>query len=114
MTNENKYIEDEELLNKLHRFIFRMENKYKEYCSRFTRIAEWKEYEDAELWIKDFSDIELPEEEKQVIERKVHKIQIEDIDRENKPKKTEKKKEEKIENNEEKEWRIAKVKKRFK
>ena len=116
MTNENKAIEDEELLKKLHRFIYRMKYKYNEYCSRFTRIAEWKEYEEAELWIKDLSEIELPEEEKSTIERKVHKIQIEDIDRENKPTKdkVEKKKIENTDEGQEKKWRLQKVKNRFK
>jgi hypothetical protein len=59
-----------------------MEHKYNEYCKRYVWIAEWKEYEDSELWIKDFSDVELPVEDKNILERKVHKIQIEEIEHE--------------------------------
>ena len=113
---DNEIISNKEIQKKLHRFIYRMEYKYDEYCKRYTWIAEWKEYEDWELWIKDLSEIELPREEESKTERKIHKVQIEDIEKEhereilknsNSRKQTDK-------DEHKKNWRIEKVKKRFK
>jgi hypothetical protein len=101
-----------------------MQNKYNEYTKRYIWIAEGKEYNDSELWIKDFSTLELPEDDKNTLERKVHKVQIEKIEEEHE--KEELKNEKKIEKVEKKEkpehtkqpkekkWRFDKVKNRFK
>lgn len=117
MTN-NEVHQNKELLEKLHRFIYRMKYKYNEYCSRYERIAEWKEYEDSELWIKDLSDIELPKEQKKSIERKVYKIHIEEIEKEQEKEEVKKEKiaKKSKEENEEKghKSRFKKIKNRFK
>ena len=121
MTKEPNALQNKKLLEDLHRFILRMENKYKEYCKRYIWIAEWKEYDDSELWIKDFSDIELPNEDKNILERKVHKTQIEEIEREQekedvKKEKKARKEESKDQKNEDepKKWWMSKIKNRFK
>lgn len=120
MTKDEKSLQDKKLLENLHRFVLRMEKKYEEYVKRYIWIAEWKEYEDSELWIKDFSDVELPKEEKCMLERKVHKTQLEEIEetaeKQETKKKVQKKSEDKEQNNEKKEakWWINKIKNRFK
>jgi hypothetical protein len=118
MTKDTQAIQNKELLDNLHRFILRMQHKYSEYCKRYIWIAEWKEYEDSELWIKDLSDIELPKEQKKNIERKVYKIHIEEIEKEQEKEEVKKEKIAKKANeeNEEKEYksRFKKIKNRFK
>jgi hypothetical protein len=98
-----------------------MEHKYSEYTKRYIWIAEWKEYDDSELWIKDFSDVELPSEDKNILERKVHKPQIEEIEEEQE--KEELKKEKQTKNSEDKakkeqkkenKWWFSKIKNWFK
>ena len=120
MTKDTQAIQNKELLDNLHRFILRMQHKYSEYSKRYIWIAEWKEYEDSELWIKDFSDIELPAEDKNILERKVHKSQIEEIERDQEKEELKKKKnlkkESVNENDDEEEnkgW-LSKIKNRFK
>ena len=73
------------------------------------------------MWIKDFSDIELPAEDKNILERKVHKTQIEEIEREQekedvKKEKKARKDERNDDENEEKSsnWRMSKIRNRFK
>ena len=121
LTKEPHMLQNKKLLENLHRFILRMEHKYSEYSKRYIWIAEWKEYDDSELWIKDFSDIELPAEDKNILERKVHKTQIEDIEREQEKEDVKKEKktrneERKDDENEEKSsnWRMSKIRNRFK
>ena len=121
MTKDIQAQKNPELLDNLHRFILRMEHKYSEYTKRYIWIAEWKEYDDSELWIKDFSDIELPSEDKNILERKVHKTQIEEIEEEQE--KEELKKEKQTKNPEDKakkeqkkenKWWFSKIKNWFK
>ena len=92
--------------------IYIMNVKYKEYCDRYIWIAEWKEYDDSELWIKDFSDIKPPKEEIFEIERKIHKIQIEEIDEEHEKEIIKKQKKDQVEEPKKKKW-INKIKDRF-
>jgi hypothetical protein len=73
--------DNKEIINKLHTWVYRTAIKYKDYSELFKRIAEGKEYEDKSLWIKDYSDLELPEDEVFELKREALKVPLENYEK---------------------------------
>jgi len=59
-----------------------MSVKYKDYAELYKWIAEWKEYEDKSLWIKDYSDL-YPTKIDATLERESIKVPLEIYEKNN-------------------------------
>ncbi len=75
-------IENKEIIEKLHIWIYRMSVKYKDYAELYKWIAEWKEYEDKALWIKDYSEL-YPTKIDATLERESIKVPLETYEKNN-------------------------------